>query len=129
MTRGWRRLADLLIARRVALGYTNRTKFFEDKGVKQSQQRLLIAIENCERTNFGRPTLALAEQVYEWQSGSIQTVLDGGDPTPYESGVRVRIDLPIPSATRREAHAFLDTLDDAQLARVLRVLRASVDDD
>ena len=118
-----------MIARRVALGYTNRSKFYEDKGVKPSQQRLLIAIENCERTNFGRPTIALAEQVYEWRSGSIRDVLDGGEPTPYESGVRVRIDLPVPSAVRREAHAFLDTLDDAQLARVMRVVRASVEDD
>lgn len=125
----WDRLGRLLIDRRVALGYTNRTEFFREKGIRESQQRLLIAIENCERENFSRPTFALAEQTYEWASGSVEAVLDGRDPTTVEEslGVRVRRDLGS-SEVRRELHLLIDSLSNGSLPKALKALRAAVDD-
>lgn len=125
----WDRLGRLLVDRRVFLGYTNRSEFFRERGVKKSQQRLLIALENRERENFTRPTLSLAEQTYEWASGSVEAVLNGGNPTTLEEslGVRVRRDLSS-SDLRRDLHALIDNLSNGSLSQALKVLRAVVDD-
>lgn len=78
----WERLGQLLIERRVKLKYPKRAAFARDKG--QKTDRILAAIENGERQNFDRSTLALIEDLYEWQHGSIDAVLAGGLPIPLE---------------------------------------------
>lgn len=76
----WERLGELLVARRVELGFPNRTKFAKAKGLKDT--RILAAVENVERQNFEAATIALMEHTYEWAPGSIRSVLAGGEPTP-----------------------------------------------
>lgn len=77
-THSWRRLGDLLIARRIELGYKSRTAFAEEKGFPNT--RVIAAIENAERQNFTRGSLAQVERAYGWRVGSIDSVLDGGAP-------------------------------------------------
>lgn len=50
--------------------------------------RLLHDIEAAKRTSFKRQTLAAIEVAYQWQQGSIQSVLDGGEPVPVEDPSR-----------------------------------------
>lgn len=80
----WQRLADLLVMRRVELDprYRNRRTFCEEK---QLDYRVISDIESARRTNFSQPMLTAIEVAYGWASGSIQRVLDGGDPTPVMS--------------------------------------------
>ena len=76
----WERLAELLISRRVQLGYQRRSAFSRDRGLPND--RVIAAVENYERTNFAPATIALIEQIYEWEPGSIRSVLAGGMPRP-----------------------------------------------
>lgn len=82
----WRRLGELLTARRVALGGANRTRFMEEQGVVK-QSRIISDIELGKRTNYERGTLSLIEHVYGWKPGSIERVLRGGDPEVVEVAV------------------------------------------
>lgn len=82
----WQRLADLLVSRRTQLGYRQRNQFAKAHGLKHD--RLLFDLENAKRTNFEQGTLAQFEQLYQWAPGSIQAVLDGGDPTPADRSSR-----------------------------------------
>jgi hypothetical protein len=95
----WQRLAQLLIRRRVELGFPRRTEFARHHGL--SHDRNLSDIEKCRRTNYSDPMLAQFEQLYGWEAGSIEAVLAGGDPTP----------KPLPSETSVGA----DTHDDDSL--------------
>ena len=74
----WRRLGELLIARRVALGFPKRLTFARDRGF--THDRTLSDIVNARRTNFDPATLAQIEQAYEWAPRSVLAVLDGGEP-------------------------------------------------
>lgn len=80
----WRRLADLLVQRRIQLGYRQRKDFAEASGLRHD--RLLFDLENAKRTNFEAGTLAKFEQLYQWAPGSISAVLNGADPTPIDRG-------------------------------------------
>lgn len=75
----WERLGDLLIARRVDLGFMRRTDFQRHLGL--SHGRTLFDIEKAKRRNFDASTLAFVEKAYGWATGSIRAVLSGGEPT------------------------------------------------
>lgn len=76
----WKRLGQLLIARRVELGFKTRAAFARHHNL--SHDRGISAIENAERQNFSPATIASLEMQYGWEPDSIYTVLAGGDPTP-----------------------------------------------
>lgn len=80
MDEPWKRLAQLLIARRVELGYHQRADWVRHLGVKQP--RTIEDFEKARRTNYRPSTIALIERYYGWEPGSIDAVLAGGDPTP-----------------------------------------------
>lgn len=74
----WERLGRLLIARRVELGFPNRSAFARHLGM--SHDRTLADLEKARRQNFDETTLLFVENGYGWQAGSIREVLAGGDP-------------------------------------------------
>lgn len=88
----WKRLAELLEQRRVALGYPKRQPFAKAHGL--SHDRTLSDLENARRTNYDSATLAQVEQIYRWVSGSIAAVLQGGAPVVLPESVGPNSDDP-----------------------------------
>lgn len=86
----WKRLAELLKQRRGQIE-SNASRFAEKTGL---HSRIIYDIEHAKRTNFRAPKLAEIEAAYQWQAGSIQRVLEGGDPTPLGD------DAAVPAAPR-----------------------------
>lgn len=74
----WRRLGRLLEEQRGRIE-PNAKKFAARTGLNY---RLIYDIEHAARTNYRPAKLAEVEHAYQWEPGSIQRVLDGGDPTP-----------------------------------------------
>jgi len=70
------RLAKALIARRIELGYPKRTKFAEEAGL--SHDRTIGDLERAKGQKHSSTTIALVEQVYQWEPGSIDRILAGG---------------------------------------------------
>jgi transcriptional regulator with XRE-family HTH domain len=75
----WQRLARLVTHRRVRLGHASQTEFASASGLKI---RTLNNIENARRPGYDPSTIALLEQGLQWQPGSVEAILAGGDPTP-----------------------------------------------
>lgn len=75
----WQRLGQLVIARRIELGYKTREALLTDLGVSL---RTLGDIESGRRDKYHRNTLAGLEHALRWLPGSIDAILDGGQPTP-----------------------------------------------
>jgi hypothetical protein len=77
----WMRLGKSLERRRGQLGYPfrRRKEFAEGKGLSA---RTLSRLEHAERDAYPDDTIALAEAIYQWQPGSAELVLRGGDPVP-----------------------------------------------
>jgi hypothetical protein len=77
----WRRLADLLIQRRVDIDadYRNRKTFCAERGV---DYRVISDLEGARRTNFSRPVVAQIENAYALAAGNLQRILAGGDVEP-----------------------------------------------
>lgn len=80
----WTRLAGHVVARRKELGYDRQVDLVH---VSALGMRTLSSIEAGERTQYNRSTLAALEQALDWQSGSVQRILDGNEPIPTDSGV------------------------------------------
>jgi hypothetical protein len=76
------RLGKLLIRRRIELSsrYRDRTLFAHER--LDDKWRTLHDLELAKRPNFRPETLEAVEAAYEWQPGSIERVLAGGDPLP-----------------------------------------------
>lgn len=74
-----KRLGRLLVQARVDLDvrYKNRAMFARERGLNY---RLVQDIENAARDNFDEPTKLAIERAYNWAYGSIDTVMNGGDP-------------------------------------------------
>jgi len=87
----WIRVGKLLEQRRVEINarYRNLRRFTDERGL---DYRLAWDIEHAARTNYRRPTITAVEVGYGWQPGSVQLVLDGGDPVPSADGQGVRGD-------------------------------------
>jgi hypothetical protein len=78
----WQSLGDLLVTRRVQLDprYANRRTFVAEthSGKESSWYRIVTSIENGDRTNYSRETLAAIEVAYQLIPGSIQRTIDSG---------------------------------------------------
>ena len=72
----WRRLADYVVAGRVALGMRDRRSLAAATGVTE---RTLGKLENGQRVSAS--TLAAIEIVLGWAPGSCRRILAGGEPT------------------------------------------------
>lgn len=79
----WQRLADLLVNRRISLGFPRRAPFLR---IRKSEafERIAVDLEAGTRTNYERSPLGQAEWIYGWMPGSIRAVLAGGDPEPLD---------------------------------------------
>jgi DNA-binding XRE family transcriptional regulator len=75
----WQRLAHHITARRTELGHTNRDTLADQATVSP---RTLGDLETGRKTNYYPSTLARIERALQWTTGSIDTILNGGDPTP-----------------------------------------------
>lgn len=75
----WVRLGGMLERRRVELDlkYRNLALFAEERGV---DYRMAWDLEHARRTNYRRITLMAVELAYGWEPGSIEQVLEGGQP-------------------------------------------------
>lgn len=78
MTANWQRLADAIVARRAELGLTQmqvatRGDFSLDR---------VQALEGAKRTSYRAGTLAALERALDWAPGSVERILQGGDPSP-----------------------------------------------
>jgi transcriptional regulator with XRE-family HTH domain len=71
----WRRLADYVVAGRVALGMRDRRSLAAATGVTE---RTLGKLENAQRVSAS--TLAAIENVLGWAPGSCRRILAGGEP-------------------------------------------------
>jgi len=71
----WRRLADYVVAGRVALGMRDRRSLAAATGVTE---RTLGKLENGQRVSAS--TLAAIELVLGWAPGSCRVILAGGEP-------------------------------------------------
>lgn len=73
----WERLAQYVISGRVRLGHRVRGAF---AGVVGISERILGDIEKARRSNYDPTTLAQLEQALGWRTGSLDSVLRGGEP-------------------------------------------------
>lgn len=72
----WKRLASHAISRRVSLGYQHRRAF---AAAIKVTDRTLTKLE--EGQPVGRNTLAAVEVGLRWKPGSVDALLEGGEPT------------------------------------------------
>lgn len=70
----WKRLGELLQARRGEMGYRARPRFCEERNINE---RLITDIENTYRKTFKTPTLQQIAQAYAVTYHSIAAVLSG----------------------------------------------------
>ena len=80
----WRRLGKLLEQRRGQLGYgfRQREQFLTDRGGPPPSVKMLARLERGERTSYPEGTITLLESLYDYEPGSFEAVLDGGEPVP-----------------------------------------------
>jgi transcriptional regulator with XRE-family HTH domain len=83
----WRRLADYIVAGRVALGMRDRRALAAATGVTE---RTLGKLENGHRVSAS--TLAAIENKLGWAPGSYRRILAGGEPISSEPGVEPAAD-------------------------------------
>lgn len=74
----WGRLGDAIVARRVRMGIKTREKFAGHSGLSL---RTLSDLELGNRTSYDPSTLSRLEVALEWAPGSVDAVLEGGQPT------------------------------------------------
>jgi transcriptional regulator with XRE-family HTH domain len=72
----WRRLADYVVARRVAVGFRDRRALAAATGITE---RTLGKLENGQRVSAS--TLGAIENFLGWTPGSCRRILAGGEPT------------------------------------------------
>lgn len=73
----WKRLGDYVVSRRTELGYRSQAALEKVSGISY---RTLSRLENGGRVR--RSTLLTLERVLEWEFGSVDRILAGGDPRP-----------------------------------------------
>lgn len=84
----WQRLASAIVARRAELGMTQ-VGVATAGGISLDR---IQALEGAKRTSYRKNTLAALERALQWEPGSVQAVLAGGDPLPL-SGVQAKMAL------------------------------------
>jgi hypothetical protein len=75
----WQRLGKLVIARRINLGHRRREDLAA--AVDGISMRTLGDIETGKRERYHPNTVAALENALLWTPGSVDTILEGGDPT------------------------------------------------
>lgn len=80
----WKRLGNLLVARRTQLGYRKRVDWFEHLGIadQSGPRRTIEDVERGRRDNYDDATLYQIELWYRWRTESVATVLRDGAPVP-----------------------------------------------
>lgn len=73
----WDHLGQLIVARRLQLGFKTRIAFAEALGISP---RTLGDLETGRKDRYEASTFAKVENVLQWRTGSIQRILNGGDP-------------------------------------------------
>ncbi|MFD6097161.1 hypothetical protein ACFVWN_20560 [Nocardiopsis flavescens] len=76
------RAAQVLRAQRLALGYKKRTDFTEARG---ADYQTVSRVESGKPRGYEKPTLRALDTPYGYDSGSIERLFAGGDPTPLEN--------------------------------------------
>lgn len=110
----WERLARYVTARRIELNYRTREAVAEaDPGIKP---RTLGDIERASRTSYNRTTIASLEHALQWRPGSVQAILDGGEPTAATT--------PAPAEPRPADVSETELPDDA----LIRIMRSDLPD-
>lgn len=75
----WQRLGEHVIARRLALGYKTRIPLAAASGIST---RILGDIETGRRNGrFDPKTIAALERTLGWAVGSVDTIVNGGEPS------------------------------------------------
>lgn len=77
----WRRVADAVIARRAHRGWTQID--VATKGAFSLDR--VQTIEGAKRTRYRAGTIAALERALEWEHGSVEALLSGGEPTPIDT--------------------------------------------
>jgi hypothetical protein len=80
----WRQLGLALERRRAELGYgfRQRGRFTRERGRGKLSIKTISRMEKGERDSYPESTVATAEAMYRWASGSFASVLGGGEPDP-----------------------------------------------
>lgn len=75
----WRRLGDLLVRRRVELGFPSRAEWLRHHGIETTSgtARTLPDVERGKRNNYESATIILVEHLYDLAPGAIRDVLAG----------------------------------------------------
>jgi hypothetical protein len=83
----WTRLGLALERRRAELGYgfRQRGRFTREQGGGKLSIKTISRLEKGERETYPESTVATAEAMYRWASGSFISVLRGGEPDPLVS--------------------------------------------
>lgn len=102
----WQRVARLVIRRRVDLGYHQQSEFASSAGLSI---RTLNNIENSRRQSYDGSTIALLERGLEWEPGSIDAILAGGEPAIHVAAA-AGDDVTIPRATLARIADAVDAL-------------------
>lgn len=110
MTKDWKRLADAVVRRRAKLGRLTQAQIAHRSGISLDR---IQAIEGAKSDRYRRVTLMALEQALEWEPGSIDEILAGGDPTP--------------AGQQRTADEMLTEMEKA-LTRIEKGIEARADD-
>lgn len=83
----WQRLGRMLERRRGELGYgfRQRGRFVEERGGQMISVKTISRLENGERDSYPESTVGTVEALYQWSPGSVESVLNGGEPNPSPS--------------------------------------------
>lgn len=84
----WERLGNLVIARRIELGYRRREDFGRDAGLSE---RVLGDIESGRRESYHARTLLALQAALRWKQGSVDAILAGGEATERPDGETAHI--------------------------------------
>ena len=84
----WRRLGHMLERRRGELGYgfRQRARFAKERGSGKISVKTISRLEKGERDSYPESTIGTVEVMYQWSSGSIESVLTGGEPNALVAG-------------------------------------------
>jgi hypothetical protein len=78
----WLRLGRMLERRRGELGYgfRQRARFATERGGGQISVKTISRLEKGERDSYPESTVGTVETMYQWAPGSVESVLQGGEP-------------------------------------------------
>jgi len=73
----------MLERRRGELGYgfRQRARFVQERGARMISVKTISRLENGERDSYPESTVGTVEAIYGWSPGSVESVLNGGEPT------------------------------------------------